>query len=663
MIEKIPLDLWVNILQCQSMDKWFRQGLHLISKKMRSILFSNKIDVLWDLLYKKHKLTVTPSGPHCFEYMKWQRNEFKMHKIMKAIFVEKKNVFITGGAGVGKSHLLKKIVARVEKTMDSTEYCVSASTGSAAVLISGTTLHSFCGFGTKTLDEYSIKNIVGYMKDAALSRWKDIKILIVDEISMISPFFFETLDGVARNIRSKQSHLPFGGIQLVLVGDFYQLPPVPKRENDTIVTIHGIEKKRKAETQSQIKVSTTKKQQLPDQKALAIKEAAVYCFETKVWQSTIAPQYCFVLDYVFRQNDRQFCSLLKNIRTGEVNDSMAKKLYERVITNMVPGVSEKGEAKRALFQDDPIKPTELHCLNRGVDEINQNQLNELLKRKENTVERLLAAVYSVKKDMCVEKDIEKMTTELYEHSSVSSVLTLCIGAQVMLTANLSIEDGLINGSRGVVTGFQARTFDKFLFHDPIVLFVNGEERAIQQSVWTYGYELIKNKNSKQYKNPPLERIRFRAGFRKNAFERKTVNIKKKKKKTNNSDDDEQSDEDKDDDGETTITKETLTQAEECFCGISILQYPLKLAWAISVHKSQGVSLDKAILNIGQAFAYGQAYVALSRLVSWNGLFLYSFHPNNIKTDKRVKRFYEQLEEQHKKLWDEDIEKRIKSRAK
>ncbi len=652
MLPLIPLDLWVSILECQSMDDWFRQGLHLLCKAMRAVLFSMNLDVLWIKEFQRHRVTMkVVAGPHCHEYIRWQRNELKLHRICETIFEKEKNVFITGGPGVGKSHLLKKIVTRLEQKYDSCEFSVCATTGAAAVLINAVTLHSFAGIGTKTLDDYTLNSIVKFTKDTTLEKWKKLKILVVDEISMLSPDFFMTLDAFAKRVRNEPGKA-FGGVQLVLVGDFYQLAPVPKKENSTIVTANGLEKKHKTDTVPD--TTATKKQKLSDSRAAPVTPEAkpVYCFETSCWRAAIDPRYCFILDYVFRQSDRQFCSMLQNIRIGECNDFIYKKLYERVITNMIPQVKDKDKAKQLLFENDPIKPIELHCLNKSADEINVRHMNELLKDKNNTAKQMKAVTVFTKREQCVEKDKEKLKTELFENTSIDKVFTLCIGAQVMLTANLSIEDGLINGSKGTIKGFKRRMFEGFLFFDPIVTFDNGEERAIMQSVWTYGYEQIKTPNG--YRNPAISRIRFRNGFRKNAFETKTKQTKKKSKdaEENDTDDDDKEakdDDDDDDDDSESKSVQTLTKGEESFCGISVLQYPLKLAWAISVHKSQGASLDKALINIGQAFTYGQGLVALSRLTSLEGMYLYSFHPSNIKTDPKVTLFYQVLDEQHKAI--------------
>lgn len=659
MIHTLPTDLWPLILKEQDMILWFRQGLHLVCKAMRTILFSDnsQMNKLWLLLFEKYELTVKPIGPACFEFIRWQKNELKLHQIMKRIFEEKKNVFITGGAGVGKSYLLKKMSSLLYGNWGSDRFSICASTGSAAVLVEGSTFHSFVGIGTKTLLDFPLKTILRMMRDECKERWKTIELLIVDEISMVSPDFLETVDVIAKAIREKPN-LPFGGVQMVFIGDFYQLAPIPRKEV-------GLEKKRKSESSDlstlskKMAVGTNNPQVVAQSQPSVEKSLSLprtYCFETKCWSDTIKPENSFVLDYVFRQNDRQFCALLKSIRTGESNESVHKKLYSRVITNFLPHCHDKEEAKNLLFANDEVKPTELHCLNRSADAVNQSHLNKLLANKKIKAYSMDALFCVQAKAKCIEKDFEKLKTELKESCPIPAKYTLCIGAQIMLTANLSVEDGLINGSRGIVVDFRRRSYEGHIFYDPVVEFANGEERIIKQSIWSYGYELVKPKNQVSYVNPPLKSIRFRSGFVKTAFEtKKETKAKKKKSKKNdsetegeNEDKDEHEDEDeenKDDDDFNFVLK----QLEASFCGIYMVQYPLILAWAISIHKSQGMSMDKAIVNIGQAFACGQGYVALSRLMSLDGLYLYSFHPNNIKTDPKVKQFYADLQQKQKAI--------------
>ncbi len=130
------------------------------------------------------------------------------------------SVFFTGSAGTGKSHLLRRIIKSLPPDMT----FATASTGAAACLIGGTTLHAFAGMGTGngTLE----RCIAMASRDPHASTWRKCRCLVIDEISMVGAEFFDKMEGVARAVR--KSREAFGGIQLVVCGDFLQLPPVTK---------------------------------------------------------------------------------------------------------------------------------------------------------------------------------------------------------------------------------------------------------------------------------------------------------------------------------------------------------------------------------------------------------------------------------------------------
>lgn len=130
------------------------------------------------------------------------------------------SVFFTGSAGTGKSFLLQRIVGILPPEMTYS----TASTGAAACLIGGTTLHSFAGIGTGCMSLQQCITLAS--RDHKAVNWRKCKTLIIDEISMVDADYFDKLEAVARAVR--RSSKPFGGIQLVLCGDFLQLPPVSK---------------------------------------------------------------------------------------------------------------------------------------------------------------------------------------------------------------------------------------------------------------------------------------------------------------------------------------------------------------------------------------------------------------------------------------------------
>ena len=183
----------------------------------------------------------------------------EQRKVLNMVVEARKSVFFTGAAGTGKSVLLREIIralkARHHKEAD--RVAVTASTGLAACNVGGVTLHSFAGIG---LGKEAVPELVRKIKrnPKARNRWMRTKVLIVDEISMVDGDLFDKLEGIARTIRNNGR--PFGGIQLVITGDFFQLPPVPD---------HG--------------------------------KVARFCFDAGTWTTSI--EHTIGLTQVFRQRD------------------------------------------------------------------------------------------------------------------------------------------------------------------------------------------------------------------------------------------------------------------------------------------------------------------------------------------------------------------------
>ena len=146
--------------------------------------------------------------------------------VLNLVAEGKKSVFFTGSAGTGKSVLLREIIhfLRIKYKREVDRVAVTASTGLAACNVGGVTLHSFAGIG---LGKETVPELVKKIKrnPKAKNRWMRTKMLIVDEISMVDGDLFDKLEGIARIIRNNGR--PFGGIQLIITGDFFQLPPVP----------------------------------------------------------------------------------------------------------------------------------------------------------------------------------------------------------------------------------------------------------------------------------------------------------------------------------------------------------------------------------------------------------------------------------------------------
>lgn len=194
--------------------------------------------------------------------------------VLELVAEKRKSVFFTGSAGTGKSVLLREIikVLRDKYKREPDRVAVSASTGLAACNVGGVTLHSFAGIG---LGKEDVPELVKKIKrnQKAKQRWLRTKVLIVDEISMVDGDLFDKLEAVARAIRNNGR--PFGGIQLVITGDFFQLPPVPDYQ-----------------------------------------KTAKFSFDAGTWNTSI--EHTIGLTQVFRQKDPTFANMLNEMRLGRL---------------------------------------------------------------------------------------------------------------------------------------------------------------------------------------------------------------------------------------------------------------------------------------------------------------------------------------------------------
>uniref|UniRef100_A0A8C3ZP28 ATP-dependent DNA helicase PIF1 n=1 Tax=Denticeps clupeoides TaxID=299321 RepID=A0A8C3ZP28_9TELE len=397
-----------------------------------------------------------------------------------------KNVFFTGSAGTGKSFLLKRIVG----SLPPKSTYATASTGVAASYIGGTTLHNFAGIGSGLGSLEQCLELA--QRPMVLPNWTSCQHLIIDEISMVDAQLFDKLETIARSI--KRSPEPFGGIQLILCGDFLQLPPVSKG-----------------------------------------KDNPKYCFQARCWRKCI--HLCMELTEVRRQTDQAFISLLQSLRMGRVTEVVTGQLLK--------------SASHSIERDGIIA-TRLCTHKDDVELTNENKLKQL-----QGPSRMFEAVDS---DPHWLKLIDTICP-------VGRLLQLKVGAQVMLTKNLEVQKGLVNGARGAVVGFESGSQGL-----PRVQFLCGVTKVIKPERWVF--------------------------------------------KAN---------------GGTYVSRQQL---------------PLKLAWAISIHKSQGMTLDCVEISLARVFESGQAYVALSRARSFEGMRVLDFNPCVVQANQDVLQFYRKLKKEN-----------------
>jgi ATP-dependent DNA helicase PIF1 len=313
-------------------------------------------------------------------------------KIALDYMVKGENIFLTGPSGTGKSLVISTFKERCGTRK---KIAVTSTTGMSAVLIGGSTVHSYLGIG---LGNGSIDSMIKSIKSKPYikKRWIEIDTLIIDEISMLSPELFDKIEAIARILRRKspkkmlkneddEKEPPFGGIQLILTGDFLQLPVV---QSDN------------------------------------------FCFEALSWNRCIT--HTVNLTEIMRQVDTDFQEVLNDIRYGIVS--------ERAVDLLSSRINVKIENRAG------VKPTKIFTTNYSVDNLNFQELEKL-------DEQFIFQYDMEVKLSGFHKDAIQVIEKIKKNCLAPETLQLCRNAQVMLLSNLDLDYGLANGSRGIVTGF------------------------------------------------------------------------------------------------------------------------------------------------------------------------------------------------------------------
>lgn len=454
----------------------------------------------------------------------------EQQRVLKLVVQEGKCVFFTGSAGTGKSVLLREIIACLRKRHAASpdRIAVTASTGLAACNIGGVTLHSFAGIG---LGKDPVDALVRRVRKnkKTLQRWLRTRVLVVDELSMLDGDLFDKLEELARKLRKNPA--PFGGIQLVLTGDFFQLPPVPPASGQT----------------------------------------ARFCFEAQQWKKTVP--HTIMLHHVFRQRDEEFVGMLNEMRLGALSrESIAR--FQKLAR--VPDYA------------DGLVPTELFPTRSEVDTANAARMRAL----QGNVRRFVATDSSRITD-------ENVRASLFANFMAPGTLDLKENAQVMLIKN--IDDQLVNGSLGRVVGFMDEQVYYTTSKESGDAEMGDDDAAKRRA-------LAKLKPAPTGREYPLVRFVLANGCTRDMLchpESWTVEAN----------------------GEAVATR---------------VQVPLILAYAISIHKAQGQTLDRVRVDLGRVFEKGQAYVALSRATSQAGLQVLRFDARKVQAHPRVAEFYRSL---------------------
>lgn len=444
-----------------------------------------------------------------------------------------KNVFLTGSAGSGKTYTLNQYIHYLRARR--VPVAVTASTGIAATHMNGITIHSWSGIGIKDeLTERDLSNLA--RKQFLADRLKDTAVLIIDEISMLHAKQLNLVNQVLKHVRKNDN--PFGGIQVVVAGDFFQLPPIGSK---------GESNRDK------------------------------FAFMSEAW-----------LDAGFR-----ICYLSEQHR--QKSEAADGGLDLDDILNQIRRQDVSFEAIAALEntfdQNVDIKRTRLYTHNLNVNKINDKELAAL----EGETRRFEAS--SVGESKLV--DTLKKTVRTQDE------LILKVGAKVMFIKNNN-ELGVSNGTMGELIGFAAVKVDDSKAKDKAksdakadmaeddTIAIDDEDSSKTADKDKKAKANIKDKSSAAPKMPV---VRLNSG-------REVI----------------------------AEPEEWIIEDETGDVLASYEQVPLCLAWAITIHKSQGMTLDAAEIDLSRTFELGQGYVALSRLKSLEGLKLLGMNTMSLQLD-------------------------------
>ncbi len=543
-----------------------------------------------------------------------------------------RSVFFTGRAGTGKTLLLSHIIAHFRerygrlgpgaagdagdagdaeaaKHAEAAFRCkvaVTAMTGVAATHLEGMTLNAALGLGAPSMRA----DFRGMLRSPARQRIQGWDVLIIDECSMMSAEFVEEMDEMLCAARGN-AH-PAGGLQVIVAGDFMQLPPISRPLPPT-----------------------------GGPGARGVPRAAFlnhgYAFQAPAWRRW-AMEHVMLRQVYRQQGDGELLAALDAIRQGHSKASRAalRSLIAkcaRPLTGLPAG----------------IVPTLVFARNRDVDQLNEQELRRLvdaggarhvltgtddvvvdaglrarlnlasaapcLPRAGDSPSSSSSSNNPFARFACAGKDAghaaaaasddddpddaereqaqrafdqarqRLQRSDFFRDCLAGATLQLCVGAQVMLLRNLDVPRGRVNGSRGMVVDFVPRAS---VLAGSCAAPVAGALDAVALRSW---------------RGRLLPLVRFT-------------------------------------DGEELVVAPSRFSSVVPGTGECVrVQVPLKLAWAITVHKSQGMSLDAVRVSLGNTFAVGQAYVALSRARSLQGLQIVDWDPDCVRSDTSVVAFY------------------------
>lgn len=516
------------------------------------------------------------------------------------------NVFMTGPGGTGKSTLIREIYKDGEQ--NGREIAITALTGQAAQTLGcdAITIHRWAGVGLckGTTEEIITKT----MKNTrACKRWLYTDCLVIDEISMMPKDMFETLDKLGREItktatkkyRDYRPHrnpdMPFGGLQLVFSGDFFQLPPV--------------------------------------------EDSTAFCFTSSSWFTTFPKKSHIVLDVLYRQSGDQaeFRKMLNKMREGKLTPKTLQALSKRVVS-----------------PPEGVVIPQLYPKKVDVERINNYELEKLdaplrtyvvIKDESPNISAMITdTIGQYKLGVSIDTEYEKNSYIKKKNEDTS---------QFVDTENSRIE---LSNER--IKEEYKRKYEENENDEENIKKLKLEEAKLTIPKIRRYVEFSRKDIEEEYKDleqkipiPTALNIKqgahvmcvinltrlpcneYRNGYQiYNGCQGKVVSIKDGYPVVafNGIDD--------------LITMEKHTWSSDRIPGVSFSGIPLILSWAMTIHKSQGSTLDAAIIDLGPGvFAVGQSYVGLSRVKTLEGVYLTAFSDKGVKASPKVREFYEDLD--------------------
>ena len=470
--------------------------------------------------------TVTSLGDNTRDLLHSQNSEqrellyFVRNWCMQTVHGERPDPFyihVNGGAGVGKSHVIKCIYNEANKVLRNgtspadTTVLLASPTGTAAFNIGGHTIHSVL----KIPRQGKYRPLTDDTLNTLQAQLHSLKILIIDEISMVDRRVLSYISGRLRQIKQVRGSEPsaqFGYVSILAVGDFYQLPPVRAASLMRPDASQGID----------------------------------------LWHDYFK---VFTLTEIMRQReDAAFACLLNRLRQKAKNGDL---------------LPDDDAALRARCDLEAVPEDALHVFSKNilVDQHNET----MLARHCEDIKIIDAEDF--KKGLTTGSCDPTACTTTSGSDDLAKQLQLAISARVMLLRNIDVTDGLVNGAFGTVVGFDE--------HPVTATNQRGSHRRVTAVYVQFESDLVGRKQPSHSRN------------------------------------------------DISLTAVCIKRYDENMAscrGKTRPQFPLKLAWACTVHKTQGMTTDRCVFDMTGVFAVGQAYVALSRVTDISGLYIRNYNP-------------------------------------